>query len=241
LGPQLIPAGLDVTVPLPKPVLLTLSVNCCNVKVAVTDLAALIVTVQVAPETPSHPLQPPKMELPLAVAVSVTIVPLLKDAEHAVPQLMPDGLEVTVPLPLPALLTARVNCGSVNVAVTDLAAFIVTVQVAPETPSHPFQPPKMEVPLAVAVSVTNVPLLKEAEHAVPQLMPDGLEVTVPLPLPAVLTVKVNCCGVNVAVMDFAAPIVTVQVTPETLSHPLQPLNVEFVSACAVSVTTVPLS
>ena len=41
-----------------------------------TDLAALMVTVQVVPETVSHPLQPLKMERELGVAVRVTTVPL---------------------------------------------------------------------------------------------------------------------------------------------------------------------
>ena len=65
MGPQLIWLGLlglevAVTVPLPVStfVLVTESGNLCSVKVAVTDLAALIVvTVQVLPETESHPLQ----------------------------------------------------------------------------------------------------------------------------------------------------------------------------------------
>ena len=42
-----------------------------------TERFAVIVTVQVVPETPSQPLQPPKVDPPLAlaVAVSVTSVP----------------------------------------------------------------------------------------------------------------------------------------------------------------------
>ncbi len=43
-------------------------------KVAVIDLAELMVTVQVAPETVSHPLQPVKMLRGLGVAVRVTTV-----------------------------------------------------------------------------------------------------------------------------------------------------------------------
>ena len=64
------PAGLDVTVPLP--VGLTVSVKRFSVKLAVTDRAALIVTVQVAPETESHPVQPAKVEFRSGEAVSVT-------------------------------------------------------------------------------------------------------------------------------------------------------------------------
>jgi len=43
---------------------------------AVTDLAAVMVTVQVLPETASHPLQPLKMEGRVAATVRVTVVPL---------------------------------------------------------------------------------------------------------------------------------------------------------------------
>jgi hypothetical protein len=42
-------------------------------------------------------------------------------------------------------------------AVTDLAAFIVTVQVPPETVSHPLQPVKVESRFGLCVSVTTVP------------------------------------------------------------------------------------
>jgi hypothetical protein len=188
--PQLIPVGFEVTVPLPKPVLKTDSVNCCSVNVAVTDFAAFIVTVQVAPETLSHPLHPPKREPALAPAVSVTTVSLAYGSEQSVPQLTPVGLDVTVPLPFPDLPTVSVKVRRVNVAVTVFAAFIVTEQVAPETLSHPLQPPNVEFVLACAVSVTTVPLLYEAEQIAPQLIPDGLDVTVPPPVPVLLTASV---------------------------------------------------
>jgi len=44
------------------------------------------------------------------------------------------------------------------VAVTALAAFIVAVQVTPETVSHPLQPVKMDPVAGLAVRVTGVPL-----------------------------------------------------------------------------------
>ena len=75
------------------------------------------------------------------------------------PQLIPDGLELTVPLPVPVLLTVSTKLEESKVAVTVLAAFIVTVHVGPDTVSHPLQPAKVDPPAALAVSVTLVPLL----------------------------------------------------------------------------------
>jgi len=76
-----------------------------------------------------------------------------------------------------------------------------------------------------------------------QVINPSLEVAVPLPVPARLTVRVKrwLDGLKVALTDFAAVIVTVHVAPETVSHPLQPLNVDPLPGAAVSVTTVPRS
>src|SRR5216117_983133 len=97
------PDGLDVTVPLPRRVLalLTLSVKRCSMKMAVTERALLIVTVQVAPETESQPVHPVKIESMPAAAVSVTGESLTNDAVHVGPHEMPAGLEVMVPRPSP--------------------------------------------------------------------------------------------------------------------------------------------
>ena len=160
-------------------------------KVAVTVVAAESVTTQVpVPEHPP-PLQPVKVEPPTGVAVNVTAVPLAKLAEQVAPQLIPTGALVTVPLPVPALLTVSVNVWSVNVAVTVVAAESVTVQApVPEHPP-PLQPVKVEPAAGVAVNVTAVPLIKLAEHVAPQVMPAGELVTVPLPVPAGVTVRVK--------------------------------------------------
>ncbi len=80
-----------------------------SLKSAVTDLAEIMSTVQVLPETLSHPLHPPKPESKSGVAVRVTVVPLTYVAEQVLPQLMPAGLEVTVPPPRSVLLTVRVK------------------------------------------------------------------------------------------------------------------------------------
>src|SRR5437016_4980141 len=207
-----------------------------SVNVAVTVVAALRVTVQApGPEQPP-PLQPLKVEPAAGAAVSVTAVPLAKLAAQVAPQVMPAGLLVTVPAPVPALETVSVKVCRVKVAVTmgplvTLAAqvgpqvmpagLLVTVPspapaletvsvkvgvkvavtvVAAETvtthdpvPEHPppFQPLKVEPAAGAAVSVTAVPLAKLAVHVAPQLIPAGALVTVPLPVPAGVTVRVK--------------------------------------------------
>ncbi len=82
------------------------------------------------------------------------------DAEHVLPQLM--GPPETTPVPVPFLVTFSVQYVPppvvLNVAVTVLAASIVTVHVpVPEHPP-PLHPANVEAP-GVAVSVTDVPLV----------------------------------------------------------------------------------
>ncbi len=64
---------------------------------------------------------------------------------------------MTVPLPVPTLLTASAKVWTVKVAVTERAALMLTVQVP--VPVHaPLHPLKVEPAAGVAVSVTTVPL-----------------------------------------------------------------------------------
>jgi len=101
------PAGLLVTVPLPVPVLDTVNAYAFSAKLAVTDLAASIVTMQApVPEQPL-PLQPVKVEPVAAEALSVTTVLVAYASEQPEPQSMPTGSLVTVPLPVPALETVN--------------------------------------------------------------------------------------------------------------------------------------
>ena len=65
-----------------------------------------------------------------------------------------------------------------------------------------------------------------------------MPVTVPLPVPVVLTVKAKVCSVKVAVTDRAAVIETIQ-EPVPVQAPDQPVNIEPVDGVAVSVSTVP--
>jgi hypothetical protein len=77
--------------------------------------------------------------------------------------------------------------------------------------------------------------LKEALQVLPQSIPRGEEVTVPLP--ALVTVRLKLCKVKLGLALFASSIVTVQL-PVPVQAPLQPVKVEPVAAVAVRVTKV---
>jgi hypothetical protein len=90
---------------------------------------------------------------------------------------------------------------AVNVAVTVFAASIVTAHVP--VPEHPLpvQPAKVELTDGEAVRVTEVLALYASEQSAPQLIPAGEDVTVPVPLPALLTVKLlGCTAAKFALM-----------------------------------------
>ncbi len=74
-------------------------------KVAVTAVALLIVTTHApVPEQPP-PDQPVNAEPLTAAADNATISPELKNAEQVAPHAIPAGLLVTVPAPVPILLS----------------------------------------------------------------------------------------------------------------------------------------
>jgi len=191
VAPQEIPAGELVTVPLPAPDLVTVSAKDDWMKVAVTEVAAFIVTLQVPVPVQPPPLQPVNVEPAAGAAVRVTTVPVVKEVEQVAPQEMPAGTLVTAPLPPPDLVTVRAKDDCMKVAVTEVGAFIVALQVAAPVQPQPLQPVKVEPAPGAAVSVTTVPGVKEAEHVAPQEIPAGLLVTVPLPAPALETVSVE--------------------------------------------------
>jgi hypothetical protein len=98
---QLIPAGLEVTVPLPPTV--TCSVSFCTTaaKVAPTLWGAFIGLEQVGALPEHAPLHPTKVLPDAGAADNVTVVPLANDWLHVLgpAQLMPGGFEVTEPDP----------------------------------------------------------------------------------------------------------------------------------------------
>jgi hypothetical protein len=127
----------------------------------------------------------------------------------------------------------------VKVAVTDLLWFMLTVHVP--VPVHaPLQPLKVEVPDGTAVKVTDVFLTYGSEQSAPQLIPTGLLVTVPVLVPAFVTVRMTAWAstLNAAVTDLAESIVTVHV-PVPVQAPDQPAKTDAALGVAVRVTELP--
>lgn len=124
---------------------------------------------------------------------------------------------------------------------TDVEPATETVQV-PVPVQPPLHPVNVEPALAAAVSVTDVPPEKLDEQFEPQLIPLGALVTVPAPAPALVTVRMSDpLPLKVAVTAFAASTVTVQLAPDEVVHPDQPVNVSPPTEVAVSVTVVPVA
>lgn len=137
------------------------------------------------PAEPVPPLQPVNVELAKAAAdnvigvlVATVHVPVLP-AQFSV-QCVP---AVTLPAPEPNLFTVRVF-PVLNAAVQFLAAFIVIAQVVfvPQDEQSSLHPAKYEPPPAVAVRLTFMPDKNENVQKSPQFIPNGLLVTVPLPV-----------------------------------------------------------
>jgi hypothetical protein len=103
---------------------------------------------------------------------------------------------LTVPLPVPDVLTVRsTDCDVANVAMTVVVEVRVTVQGPVPVQPPPLQPENAEPVAPVAVRVTGVPPARVAEQVAPQMIPDGVLITVPLPAPIFTTVRPRACAV----------------------------------------------
>ena len=207
---QSMPEGRLVTWPVRVPPSETVSPYVC-VKVAVTLTAEFKVRTQDPVPLHSPPLQPSNTDPAAGVAVRVTVVPPANDAAHSLLlalQLMPAGLLVTWPPPLPFSITVRVSV--VKVAVMLVSAVKTTTQVPVPVHSPPLHPAKLDLAAGKAARVTGVAAANIAAHSLLlalQLMPVGLLVTWPLPVPASATLKVVAGTVILNVMgpDIVAP------------------------------------
>jgi len=109
------------------------------------------------------PVHPANDELAAAVAVRVTRALGSKLALQVCPQLMPEGMLVTLPVPVPPRATVRTG-EVLKLAMTDVFCIKVTLH-APVPLQAPDQPAKKEFAVGDAVSATWLPLEKLAVQA----------------------------------------------------------------------------
>jgi hypothetical protein len=118
---------------------------------------------------------------------------------------------------------------------------VVIVTELPQ-PLSPVQPVNLEPVVAVAVRAITLPLAYDSEQSEPQLIPVGALTTVPLPVPALVTVRayvVVVAAVNAAFTDIVPLTLTVHGPVPVQPPPLQPVKDEPAAGAAVSVTDVP--
>ena len=126
-------------------------------KMAVTVSVAFRVNAQTPEPLQAPPLQPTKLLPPEGVAERVIVEPIASVSVQMTPQLRAPPARATVPEPEPTFAMCSVACGGcVKVAVTDLAAFKVTVHEDDDPEQAPLQPPKLCPAVGAAVKVTMV-------------------------------------------------------------------------------------
>jgi hypothetical protein len=239
-APQLIPAGLEVTVPTPLPDRATARGNVSRSKRAPMDVFAAIVTAHVPVPAQPPPVHPAKSELTPGAAVSVTTVPPGYVSEQSVPQLTPAGLEPTLPVPAPVLATPREKVINSNRAATVVAAAILTTHAPAPVQPPPVHPAKNDPVPGAADSVTDVLLTYVSVQSVPQLIPAGLEVTAPVPPPVRLTVNGKVIRSKRALIVVSAVRVMLQFPVPAQPPPVQPPNNDPLSGVDVKVMAVPV-
>ena len=193
VAPHEMPAGVDVTVPAPLEAFVIVSAYFLRLNAAVIAAALSVVTAHGAvPEQPPF-AQPAKTDSTAAVAVSVTCWPGPYCSLQSPGQLMPAGADATPPVPVPVIVTT-IEFASANVGAMVTSAEAVTTQSpTPGQLSLP-QPINVEPGAGVAVNVIAVPSTKGSLQSVPQSMPAGFDVTVPVPLPVIEIVIVRFVG-----------------------------------------------
>ena len=227
--------------PDPEPDSVTVKVR-SGEKTAATWVATVPSVRLQAPVPEQAPVQPAKTEPPVGAASSVTALPLLKLKVHVVPQFMPAGTLVTEPLPVPANATVSGTVDETKFAPTTCDAFIVTEQ-APVPEQAPVQPANTELACGLAVRSTVEPESNAAEQLVVHAIPAGVLLTVPIPVPEVLTVSVNCGGAaeeNVAPTEVSEFNAKVQ-APVPVHPPVHPANAKPLAGATVRDTCVPVT
>src|SRR5207244_3221624 len=119
---------------------------------------------------------------PAAESATVCAVPLVTAVEMAIVPLLPPCTEIDCGL---ALMEKSLSAKAASTLVSEAR---VKVQLVEELEHPPVNPEKLEPESGTAVSVMLVPAANSVEQLAPQLIPAGLEVTVPVPVPDLLTV-----------------------------------------------------
>lgn len=130
-----------------------------------------------------------------------------------------------------------------KVAVQFFAASIVSVAFADVPEQSPLQLVNVEPVSGVAVKMTELPAFKLLVHVVPQSIPVGWLII--LPLPVLVTVKVWVVGCVVPPLKFAehvfaASMVKLNGLVVPLQLPLQLVNVPPLAGVAVNLTAAPV-
>ena len=135
----------------------------------------------------------------------------------ALPPLKPGGVNTTDAEALPGVAVTAVGVLGgvmrVNVAVTVVAAFKVTVQVPLPVHPPPDQPVKTEPTDGDAVRVMTVPKLNPNAHATPQLIPAGDDTTAPAPVPGRVTASCNPLMLKVTASGPVPPAFVAETIP----------------------------
>ena len=95
----MIPAGLEVTSPVPVPLTVTVSVT-AGPKVATVDITLVRLSVQTAVDPAQAPVHDENAEPVAGVAVRTTVVPLTYASAQSPGHAMPVGFDATLPEPL---------------------------------------------------------------------------------------------------------------------------------------------
>ena len=157
-----------------------------QVKLGITEVAALSVTTQLPVPGQPPPIQPIKVETGCAAALSVTLVPAANALTQVAPQRIPDGMLAMRPLPVPDRVTVSRSLAVLVKVQVMLRAFPTAVAAMLTVP---------EVTLLTVANTTLLPastqlrllLLLESRFAAPAvsvtvMMVFSLTLTAPVPL-----------------------------------------------------------